>query len=348
MSTTVLLSMIFSMTLGTTLVLCSTHLLTVWMGLEMNTLAILIMLTLNYHVRAVEAATKYFIIQAAGAAVLLCAGCLNAYLTGTWDINYTWHPLPGMMATLALALKLGLAPVHSWFPEVMQGVDLLVGLVLSTWQKAAPLIVLAQLQLNNITVLTIVGLTSMIVGGLGTLNQTQLRKLMAYSSILHLGWIVIISLYSLQLMLLAYIVYTVIMAAMLLVLSHIKSKSLSELAQACTKAPALTATTPLILLSLAGLPPLSGFLPKLMILSELAKNRLIIPATVMTLIALLSTFAYMRMATVMALIGAPGSPLLLPQWRNMSLPSNLPMALVITLTLLLLPFSSLILTLIPS
>lgn len=69
------------------------------------------------------------------------------------------------MITLALALKIGLAPTHSWLPEVLQGLDLTTGLILSTWQKLAPLALLLQIQPANSTLLIILGLISTLVGG---------------------------------------------------------------------------------------------------------------------------------------------------------------------------------------
>lgn len=66
---------------------------------------------------------------------------------------------------MALALKIGLAPVHSWLPEVLQGLDLTTGLILSTWQKLAPFALLLQIQPTNSTILIAFGLASTLVGG---------------------------------------------------------------------------------------------------------------------------------------------------------------------------------------
>ena len=82
------------------------------MGLEINTLAILPIMSKNHHPRAVEATTKYFITQATAAAMILFASTANAWATGQWDIEQLTLPVSISMATFALALKLGLAPVH--------------------------------------------------------------------------------------------------------------------------------------------------------------------------------------------------------------------------------------------
>lgn len=91
------------------------------------------------------------------------------------------------MVYIALGLKIGLAPLHIWLPEVLQGLDLTTGLIISTWQKLAPFAILAQLSAHASPILIAIGLLSTLVGGWGGLNQTQLRKILAYSSIAHLG-----------------------------------------------------------------------------------------------------------------------------------------------------------------
>lgn len=83
------------------------------MGLEINTLAIVPLMAQHHHPRAVEAATKYFLTQAAAAATLLFASTTNAWLTGQWDIYQAAHPLTTALVAAALALKVGLAPLHS-------------------------------------------------------------------------------------------------------------------------------------------------------------------------------------------------------------------------------------------
>nr|AIL31489.1 NADH dehydrogenase subunit 2 [Acanthogobius hasta] len=195
--------------LGTGLVASSSHWLLAWMGLEINTLAIIPLMIQNRHPRAVEATTKYFITQATAAAVLLAAATANAWLTGQWNIYEQAHEIPTLMIISALALKLGLAPLHLWLPEVLQGLDLNTGLLLSTWQKLAPFLILTQMPLNDNSLLIVLGLSSTLVGGWGGLNQTQLRKIMAYSSTAHLGWMILIVKYAPALTMFTLVVYWV-------------------------------------------------------------------------------------------------------------------------------------------
>lgn len=116
--------------------------------------------------------------------------------------------------------------------------------------------------LQDQTILLLLGLASTLVGGWGGLNQTQLRKILAYSSIAHLGWMIIVVQFAPSLTMLALAIYLFITTAAFLTLKFTSSTTINALATASTKAPLVTIMFPLVLLSIAGLPPLTGFLPK--------------------------------------------------------------------------------------
>nr|YP_003457045.1 NADH dehydrogenase subunit 2 [Himantolophus albinares]BAI77119.1 NADH dehydrogenase subunit 2 [Himantolophus albinares] len=331
--------------LGTTITFASSHWLLAWMGIEMNTLAILPLMARHHHPRAVEATTKYFLAQAAAAAMLLFASTTNAWLTGQWDIQQTSHPLPTTMIIVALALKVGLAPLHSWLPEVLQGLDLTTGLILSTWQKLAPFALILQLQPTNPTILLFLGLTSTLVGGWGGLNQTQLRKILAYSSIAHLGWMILVLQFSPSLTLLTLLTYMTMTSSTFLVFKLNASTDINTLATSWAKAPAITAITPLVLLSLGGLPPLMGFMPKWLILQELTKQDLALTATIAALSALLSLYFYLRLSYAMTLTMSPNTLIGTSPWRLPRPRLTMPLAISTTMTILLLPLTPALTTL---
>nr|ABG02962.1 NADH dehydrogenase subunit 2 [Percina macrolepida] len=335
----ILAALLFGLGLGTTITFASSHWLLAWMGLEMNTLAIIPLMAQHHHPRAVEATTKYFLTQATAAAMLLFASTTNAWLTGQWDIQQMSHPLPITLITLALALKIGLAPVHSWLPEVLQGLDFTTGLILSTWQKLAPFALLLQIQPANSTILIAFGLASTLVGGWGGLNQTQLRKILAYSSIAHLGWMILVLQFSPSLTLLTLLTYFIMTISTFLVFKLSKSTNINMLATSWAKAPALTALAPLVLLSLGGLPPLTGFMPKWLILQELAKQDLALTATLAAMTALLSLYFYLRISYAMTLTMSPNTLTGTTPWRLQHSQFTLPLAMTTTATLLLLPLT---------
>nr|YP_010947961.1 NADH dehydrogenase subunit 2 [Omosudis lowii]WMI34898.1 NADH dehydrogenase subunit 2 [Omosudis lowii]BAR45902.1 NADH dehydrogenase subunit 2 [Omosudis lowii] len=339
MSPYILCTLLFSLGLGTTITFASSHWLLAWMGLEINTLAIIPLMTQHHHPRAVEAATKYFLTQATAAALILFASTTNAWLTGEWDIQQLSHPLASTIVILALALKIGLAPVHFWLPEVLQGLDLTTGLILSTWQKLAPFALILQMTSANAPLLVFLGLLSTLVGGWGGLNQTQLRKILAYSSIAHLGWMILILQFAPSLTLLSLLLYIIMTSATFLTFKLNNATNINSLATSWSKAPALTALVPLALLSLGGLPPLSGFMPKWLILQELTKQGLPLTATLAALSALLSLYFYLRLCYAMTLTISPNTLVSPTPWRLPSLQSTLLVSLLMMLTLALLPLA---------
>nr|YP_009311737.1 NADH dehydrogenase subunit 2 [Nemachilichthys rueppelli]BAV70757.1 NADH dehydrogenase subunit 2 [Nemachilichthys rueppelli] len=342
----VLSILLSSLGLGTTLTFASSHWLLAWMGLEVNTLAITPLMAQQHHPRAVEATTKYFLTQATAAAMILFAATTNAWMTGEWAINDLSHPIASTMAMTALALKIGLAPVHFWLPEVLQGLDLLTGLILSTWQKLAPFALIMQVsQMIDPVVLTTLGLLSTLIGGWGGLNQTQVRKILAYSSIAHMGWMIIVLQYTPQLTLLALTTYIFMTSAAFLSMKMTTTTKISTLTTMWSKTPILASTTALTLLSLGGLPPLTGFMPKWLILQEMAKQELPLTATIMALAALLSLYFYLRLCYAMTLTISPNMTNATTPWRVQTTQSTLTLALSTVIALGLLPITPAILTL---
>nr|YP_009971774.1 NADH dehydrogenase subunit 2 [Squalidus mantschuricus]QNH68390.1 NADH dehydrogenase subunit 2 [Squalidus mantschuricus] len=342
----VLMILLSSLGLGTTLTFASSHWLLAWMGLEINTLAIVPLMAQHHHPRAVEATTKYFLTQATAAAMILFASTTNAWITGEWDMNNMSNPIASTMVITALALKIGLAPMHFWMPEVLQGLDLLTGLILSTWQKLAPLALIIQTaQAIDPLLLTALGLMSTLAGGWGGLNQTQLRKILAYSSIAHMGWMIIVLQYAPQLTLIALGTYIFMTSAAFLTLKTSSATKINTLAMIWSNNPILTTTTAMVLLSLGGLPPLTGFMPKWLILQELAKQNLPITATIMALAALLSLYFYLRLCYAMTLTISPNTNNSITPWRTQTAQTSLPLALSTTITLGLLPLTPAILML---
>nr|ANO58493.1 NADH dehydrogenase subunit 2 [Oriolus flavocinctus flavocinctus]QBS36299.1 NADH dehydrogenase subunit 2 [Oriolus flavocinctus flavocinctus] len=331
---------ISSLLLGTTITVSSSHWVMAWTGLEINTLAILPLISKSHHPRAVEAATKYFLVQAAASALVLFSSMTNAWHTGQWDITQLTHPTSSLILTAAISIKLGLVPFHFWFPEVLQGSSLTTGLLLSTVMKFPPITLLYMTSPSlNPTLLTTLAVLSAALGGWMGLNQTQIRKIMAFSSISHLGWMAIIIIYNPKLTLLNFYLYTLMTAAVFLTFNSMKVLKLSTLMTAWTKAPSLSTTLLLTLLSLAGLPPLTGFLPKWLIIQELTKQGMILAAIAMSLLSLLGLFFYLRLAYCATITLPPHTTNHMKQWHN-NKPISPLIAILITTSIMLLPMSA--------
>nr|ARD27119.1 NADH dehydrogenase subunit 2 [Eophona personata] len=337
---------ISSLLLGTTITTSSNHWVMAWAGLEINTLAILPLISKSHHPRAIEAATKYFLTQATASALVLFSSMTNAWHTGQWDITQLSHPTSSLILTSAISMKLGLVPFHFWFPEVLQGSPLSTGLLLSTIMKFPPITLLYMTSSSlNPTLLTILAILSAAIGGWMGLNQTQIRKILAFSSISHLGWMAIIIIYNPKLTLMNFYLYTMMTAAIFLTLNSIKVLKLSSLMTAWTKVPSMNAMLLLTLLSLAGLPPLTGFLPKWLIIQELTKQEMIPAATLMSLLSLLSLFFYLRLAYCTTITLPPHTTNHMKQWRT-NKPTNILIATLTTMSIILLPISPMILTIV--
>nr|ADI71731.1 NADH dehydrogenase subunit 2 [Parvoscincus steerei]ADI71732.1 NADH dehydrogenase subunit 2 [Parvoscincus steerei] len=305
-----------SVALGTVITMSSSHWLLAWIGLELNTLAIIPIIAKQHHPRATEATTKYFLIQAAASATVLFSSTTNAWSTGTWDISQLTNPYACIMLTMALSMKLGLAPLHFWLPEVLQGTSMKTALIVTTWQKLAPmaLLYLTHHSIHTTTLLTM-GLMSTMIGGWGGLNQTQTRKIMAYSSIAHLGWMASILTLSPNLMLLNLALYLMMTLSTFMLLIFSSSKTIKDLSTSWTISPTTTALLLLLLMSMAGLPPLTGFIPKWMILQDLTMHNLPTTATLMALSALLSLFFYLRLTYMTTLTMSPTTTQNKLKWR---------------------------------
>nr|AVP27619.1 NADH dehydrogenase subunit 2 [Colluricincla harmonica superciliosa]QBO23750.1 NADH dehydrogenase subunit 2 [Colluricincla harmonica]QBO23751.1 NADH dehydrogenase subunit 2 [Colluricincla harmonica]QBO23752.1 NADH dehydrogenase subunit 2 [Colluricincla harmonica]QBO23753.1 NADH dehydrogenase subunit 2 [Colluricincla harmonica] len=331
-----------SLLLGTTITISSNHWVMAWTGLEINTLAILPLISKSHHPRAIEAATKYFLVQATASALVLFSSMTNAWHTGQWDITQLTHPTSCLILTTAISIKLGLVPFHFWFPEVLQGSSLITGLLLSTAMKFPPITLLFMTSSSlNPTLLVTMAILSVALGGWMGLNQTQVRKIMAFSSISHLGWMSIIIVYNPKLTLLNFYLYTLMTAAVFLAFNSTKTLKLSTLMTAWTKTPSLSGILLLALLSLAGLPPLTGFLPKWLIIQELTKQDMAPAAMILSLLSLLSLFFYLRLAYCATITLPPHTTNHMKQWHT-NKPTNILIAMLTTASITLLPISPMI------
>nr|ASN74005.1 NADH dehydrogenase subunit 2 [Salamandra algira] len=334
-----------SLAVGTIITLSSTHWFLAWMGLEVNTLAIIPLMTKMHHPRATESATKYFLTQATASALVLFSTAINAWVLGEWTIS-NLNPMSSTILTIALAMKLGIAPFHLWLPDVLQGLNLMTGLILSTWQKLAPMALLIMInhQLNS-NLLVMMAILSAVIGGWGGLNQIQMRKIMAYSSIAHLGWMILILTFSPALTILNLMIYILLTSSMFMMMINLYSTNINKLATSWLKTPTLSASMMITLMALGGLPPTTGFLPKWLILQEMTKQHMGLISTIMAMSALLSLFFYLRLSYTISLTTPPNTSNSNLMWRTQLKPM-MTLPPIIILSLLLMPITPLLLTMV--
>nr|AAG00670.1 NADH dehydrogenase subunit 2 [Japalura tricarinata] len=304
-------------TTGTAIAMSSHHWLTAWVGLELNTLALLPVISKTKHPRSIEASTKYFLTQAIASCLMLSSSIASAWQTGSWDITQMTNKYSSTVMAIALTMKMGSVPLHFWLPEVMQGSTLYTTLVISTWQKLAPFALLYFMSnhMQPVIILTL-GILSTTFGGWGGMNQTQLRKMMAYSSITNVGWTLMTLTSEPNTSAINIMTYILLMIPTFLLMILTTTKTLQNMSTTWTTSPTATTTLTILLLSTAGLPPLTGFLPKLLILNELVTQKLTPIAVISTMTTLLNLTFYLRTAYMTTLLNSPASATSTMKWRQ--------------------------------
>uniref|UniRef100_UPI00315DDA28 NADH dehydrogenase subunit 2 n=1 Tax=Proedromys bedfordi TaxID=575525 RepID=UPI00315DDA28 len=329
---------------GPMITMSSSNLFVMWVGLEMNLLALIPLMLNNSNPRSTEAATKYFLTQATASMILLLAIIINFKQLGLWTFQPETNKIITTMTFISLAIKLGLAPFHSWLPEVTQGIKLNMGLILLTWQKVAPLSILFQLhELINNNLMISSAIISVLIGAWNGLNQTQTRKILAYSSIAHMGWMISILPYSPSLMTLNLMIYIIMTIPMFLIFHTHSFTSITSMSLMWNKMPMALPMISLILLSTGGLPPLTGFLPKWAIITELMKNNSLSLAVLMSMTALINLFFYTRLIYSTSLTVFPSNNNSKMFMHQIYTKNNIILSPATILSTLMLPLSTLLL-----
>nr|AMH85487.1 NADH dehydrogenase subunit 2 [Microsepsis sp. ACMJ-2016] len=275
---------------GTMITVSANSWLGAWMGLEINLLSFIPLMSDNNNLVSTEASLKYFLTQALASSVLLFAVILfmleNHF---TFQINNysSWIILSSLL------LKSGTAPFHFWFPNVMEGLSWMNSLILMTWQKIAPLMLISYLIIKPLLICSI--FLSAVIGALGGFNQTSLRKLMAFSSINHLSWMISAMMISESLWLMYFSIYSFLSFTIVFMLKIFNIFHINQLFAMFNNSKMFKLFSLLNLLSLGGLPPFMGFLPKWLLIQSLTLYNQLFLLTFMVLMTLITLYFYMRL-----------------------------------------------------
>nr|QNV11700.1 NADH dehydrogenase subunit 2 [Rhamphomyia barbata] len=278
---------------GTLITVSSNSWLGAWMGLEINLLSFIPLMNDVNNLMSTESSLKYFLVQALASSILLLAIIMHM-LKFNLIINYYQNNMFIYMIILStLLLKSGTAPFHFWFPTVMEGLTWMNALILMTWQKIAPLMLISYLNFNNMFFLII--LLSIFIGSLGGLNQTSLKKIMAFSSINHLGWMISAMMSNESLWLFYLLLYCFLSFNLIYFFNMFKLFNINQLFSIFFNSKTIKFSLFLNLLSLGGLPPFLGFLPKWMVIQSLTINNQLLLMVLMTMMTLITLYFYLRM-----------------------------------------------------
>nr|AXA45263.1 NADH dehydrogenase subunit 2 [Cochlespira sp. MNHN IM 2013-19079] len=289
------------MGVGTLLSISSIHWLSIWAGLEVNLIGFLPMLTHQKSTSESESAVKYFVVQALGSSFLIFGSLLAFGMSFTWDMYAgSFNKTLGLSVLVGgLCIKLGLFPFHYWLPSVMAGLPWLSCLLLATWQKLAPLfLLLCLLELSQsylvILAFCVISSGSSLLGGIGGMNQTQIRALLAYSSIGHLGWMLFATLHGEWVMKAYLMIYILISLSMFTSLWLSDSGSMKNINNLKTS-NFMQLSVMLLLLSLGGLPPLLGFISKWLVIMSSTSGPWLPVISALIIGSLMSLFYYLSL-----------------------------------------------------
>nr|UQJ75183.1 NADH dehydrogenase subunit 2 [Epicalotermes aethiopicus] len=261
-----------------------------WMGLEINLMSFIPLMTSQDNIFTTEASLKYFIIQALASATLLFLVVMKTLVslnlpTGGEEYDY--------LIAIPLLLKVGAAPLHWWFPSVMEGLSWTNCLLVMTLQKMAPLMLISYLiEINAVTIGII--MTSVVIGSMGGMNQTSTRKILTYSSINHTGWMLMALLGGSNLWVLYFTIYSLLTSAVVMITKTFNisfiNQTMAAMSKKSTKFMLFTS-----LLSLGGLPPFIGFLPSWIVIQVMIVNNLKFMMVIMVIASLATLYYYLRM-----------------------------------------------------
>nr|APX40499.1 NADH dehydrogenase subunit 2 [Labidostomis taxicornis] len=293
-----------TMVAGSLIAISSHSWMGMWVGLEINLLSIIPLLSSSNNPSSAEAAIKYFITQAMASNILLMSIILMIFMDeqSPPSLSSLW-----MITQSALMIKMGAAPFHAWFPEVMSGLSWLNCLIMITWQKIAPMVILMNI-LKQTFFIIIVIVISALVGTILGINQISLRKIMAYSSINHISWMISAMMSMKSLWLIYFSVYTIISTSIILILNWLKVSSLHQMAETLSKTKVTSLFYSLNFFSLGGLPPFLGFLPKWLTIQYLLNSQNIMLAVFLTVVTLVAMFYYLRISFPSILLGSTSTP----------------------------------------
>nr|YP_009240860.1 NADH dehydrogenase subunit 2 [Pseudargyria interruptella]AJZ71890.1 NADH dehydrogenase subunit 2 [Pseudargyria interruptella] len=258
-----------------------------WIGLEINLLSFIPLISNSNNLFSSEASLKYFLIQSIASINFLFFILLKMTLLKNFEMNNLFS----ILMNSPLLMKMGSAPLHFWFPNIIEGMSWFNSFILMTWQKISPMILLSYLFNKNFLILIII--LNAIVGAGGGLNQTSLRKLMTYSSIYNLSWMLSSIMISENLWLFYFLFYSFLISIMCFLFHMLNLYYLNQLFFININYK-IKLNFLINFLSLGGLPPFIGFLPKWIVINFLINNNFLLLIFILILSSLITLFFYIR------------------------------------------------------
>nr|URP31068.1 NADH dehydrogenase subunit 2 [Syllis sp. JYC-2022] len=275
-----------TLTISTIMMMTSSNWIILWLSMEVNMMSFIPLMLMSSKNQELEGAIKYFLIQTVGSISMLLA----VFMYNSLPLNN----LSTMLMMASMMIKMGVAPFHIWLPQVMNNMKWIICLIIITWQKLGPMVITSYILTDwSLQILIMLAIMNGMIGALGGINQTQMRPLIAYSSIAHMGWMMSAMILSSTLMLMYFSFYIIISVMTVLPLMKEEKQNTSNFNLSNQVFSKMKMTLGLNLLSMGGMPPFIGFIPKWAVISALILySPFLVVSLMMT--SLLSLFFYLK------------------------------------------------------
>ena len=317
--------LILSSILGMMVMISSNDLIVFYLGLELQSLALYVLATFNRdNVLSSESGLKYFVLSALSSGLLLygCSlvygfsGSTNFTFISTTTANIEYGVIFGLVFIIVgLAFKISAVPFHMWAPDVYQGSPTAVTLFFAALPKVAALtvfITFLYIPFVNLidqwqTIIVFISIASMVFGAVAAIGQSNLKRLIAYSSIGHMGYALAglasgtnQGIQSSVTYISIYLVMTLAFFSCLFMLrkKNIFYEKIDDLSGLSTNHPMLSISLLVVLFSLAGIPPLAGFFAKFYIFMAVIEQSMYFLAIVGLLSTVVAAFYYLRLIKI--------------------------------------------------
>nr|QIT06556.1 NADH dehydrogenase subunit 2 [Tomocerus qinae] len=288
--------MIFIMLLlmGTIIAVSTSCWFTSWLGLELNLLMMIPLIINKFNSSSTESVIKYFLVQAMSSILFIIFSLMNFMMMKT---NFSMNM--ENMIMIALIMKAGIPPLHFWFPQIMEYMEWAQCFIMLTWQKIAPFMLLS-FMFNKLMIFIM--MTSVIIGTLGGFNQSSLKKILTYSSIIHSGWMMAIIMNNMKIWMNYFLIYSIISFSIIWTINQTFFKNIKSIMNMKSNL-FFKIIFSMNIFSLAGLPPFLGFLGKFMVVVHLLEvNFNLFILTMLISSSLIGLFFYMKMMYSMLMI----------------------------------------------
>lgn len=274
--------------LRTIIVISSSRWLNAWIGLEINLISVIPIILRKNNYRFTSSSIKYFLVQAIASIFIIFIFVLNykIYIVETINLN-------NEILIISLAIKSGVPPLHFWLPQVVESCNIIQNILILSWQKIAPLTLFSYVVSEIVFLLIFI---RSLIGRIGGFNQNSLKKILVYSSIAHISWILFSIILSKRIWVSYFIIYNIRLIFLCILMEKIRVIKISDLSG--TKIKSNTKYIFIItILSMAGIPPFLGFFGKILVIINIVfRVKMFLMLSVILLASLISLYFYLKVS----------------------------------------------------